>query len=89
MTSRRPSTSGIYGLSPWFRDVDELRDIVSLPQYLRQHGYRALTTGKIYHGGYGRRPKDDEFDVMGTASGVGVRPAKPLVKTPQGHPLVD
>ena len=89
MTSRRPSSTGVYGLSPWFREVDELKQIVSLPQYLRQHGYRALTTGKIYHGGYGRRPRDNEFDVLGTASGVGVRPPKPLVKTPQGHPLVD
>ncbi len=90
MTGKRPSTTGVYGLAPWFRDVDDLKDIVSLPQYLRNHGYKALTTGKIYHGGYGRRPKkDDEFDVLGTASGVGVRPKNKLVETPAPHPLVD
>lgn len=89
MTGRRPSSTGVYGLSPWFRDVKELRDVVSLPQYLRQHGYKALTTGKIYHGNYGRRPADDEFDVIGTGSAVGAKPARPLVKTPAGHPLVD
>lgn len=89
MTSRRPSTTGVYGLAPWFRDVDELSDIVTLPQYLRQNGYKALTTGKIYHGGYGRRKKDDEFDVIGPPPGVGVRPKKKLVTTPAPHPLVD
>ncbi|MCA9079427.1 MAG: sulfatase [Planctomycetaceae bacterium] len=90
MTGRRPSTTGVYGLAPWFRDVEDLQDIVSLPQHLRKHGYRALTTGKIYHGGYGRRPKkDDEFDVIGTPPGVGVKPPQKLVTTPAPHPLVD
>ncbi|MCA8991389.1 MAG: sulfatase [Planctomycetaceae bacterium] len=90
MTGLRPSTTGVYGLAPWFRDVEDLKDIVSLPQYLRKHGYRALTTGKIYHGGYGRRPnKDDEFDVIGTPSGIGVKPPQKLVNTPSPHPLVD
>ena len=90
MTGRRPSTTGVYGLAPWFRDVEDLKNIVSLPQYLRQHGYKALTTGKIYHGGYGRRPnRDDEFDVIGPPPGVGVRPKSKLVNTPAAHPLVD
>lgn len=90
MTSRRPSTTGVYGLAPWFREIEDLKDIVSLPQYLRQHGYKALSTGKIYHGGYGRRPKqDDEFDVLGPASNVGAKPEKKLVNTPSPHPLVD
>lgn len=89
MTGRRPSTTGVYGLAPWFRDVEDLQNIVSLPQHLRQHGYKALTTGKIYHGGYGRRKKDDEFDVIGPPPGVGVRPPQKLVKTPAPHPLVD
>lgn len=90
MTGRRPSTTGVYGLAPWFREIDDLKDIVSLPQYLRKHGYKALTTGKIYHGGYGRRPrKDDEFDVIGPPPGVGVKPEKKLVETPAPHPLVD
>lgn len=89
MTGRRPSSTGIYGLAPWFRDVKELKDIVSLPQQLRKHGYRALSTGKIYHGGSGRRKRDDEFDLLGPAAGVGVKPPKKLVETPAPHPLVD
>lgn len=90
MTGRRPSTTGVYGLAPWFRDVEDLSDIVTLPQYLRKNGYTALSTGKIYHGGYGRRPrKDDEFDVLGPPAGVGAKPPQKLVETPAPHPLVD
>ncbi|MEQ8788546.1 MAG: sulfatase [Pirellulaceae bacterium] len=89
MTSRRPSTTGVYGLAPWFRDVEPLRDIVSLPQCLSHNGYHTYSTGKIYHGGYGRKKNDQEFDVLGPPAGVGVRPEKKLVDTPQPHPLVD
>ena len=52
MTGLRPSTTGIYGLAPWFRQVDSLKGHVTLPQYLKKHGYHTYTTGKIYHGGY-------------------------------------
>src|SRR5919112_1491543 len=38
MTGLRPSTTGIYGLAPWFRSLNEFQDVVSLPQYLKQHG---------------------------------------------------
>ncbi len=89
MTGLRPSTTGIYGLAPWFRDVESLRDIVSLPQYLSQNGYKTYSTGKIYHGGNGRRPKDREWDIIGPPAGVGVKPPSKLVETPAKHPLVD
>ena len=32
MLGLRPSTSGVYGLSPWFRTVETLADRVALPQ---------------------------------------------------------
>ena len=54
MTGLRPSTTGIYGLSPWIRTVEEFKDTVTLPQYFMRHGYRTFYTGKIYHGGNGR-----------------------------------
>ncbi len=75
MTGLRPSTTGIYGLAPWFRDVEAYRDVVSLPQYLARHGYHTYSTGKIYHGGYGRQKGDQEFQVLGPAASVGARPA--------------
>ena len=53
MTGLRPSTTGIYGLSPWFRNVPEFKNLVTLPQYLKQQGgYKTYSTGKIYHGQY-------------------------------------
>ena len=89
MTGRRPSTTGIYGLAPWFRDVPALANIVSLPQYLHQHGYTTYSTGKVYHGRYGRKPTDHEFQKLGPPASVGARPPHKLVDTPSSHPLVD
>ncbi|MCC9609533.1 sulfatase [Blastopirellula sp. JC732] len=90
LTGLRPSTTGIHGLAPWFRDVDSLSDLVTLPQYLRKNGYTSYSTGKIFHGNYGRHPKkDDEFDHLGPASAVGAKPKEKLVQTPAPHPLVD
>lgn len=89
LTGLRPSTTGIYGLAPWFRDVPTWQNLVSLPQYLREHGYRTYSAGKIYHGGYGRRKTDSEFDDLGPPAGIGVKPDAKLVQTPNPHPLVD
>ncbi len=49
----RPTTTGIYGLAPWFRTLPEWQDRVALPQHFADHGYRTAATGKIYHGGTG------------------------------------
>ena len=89
LTGLRPSTTGVYGLAPWFRKVPEFADVVTLPQHLAAHGYRTASTGKIYHGNYGRQPTDDEFHALGPGIAVGARPAKKLVETPHPHPLVD
>ena len=89
MTGLRPSTTGVYGLAPWFRDVRELSNLVTLPQHFEQNGYTTYSTGKIYHGGYGRGEGDTEFQHLGPAASVGVRPAAKLVDTPSKHPLVD
>ena len=89
MTGLRPSTTGVYGLAPWFREIDRYRDLVSLPQFLSQNGYRTYSTGKIYHGGYGRGPRDSEFHVLGPSASVGAKPPAKLVTTPAPHPLVD
>ncbi|MCA9017065.1 MAG: sulfatase-like hydrolase/transferase, partial [Planctomycetaceae bacterium] len=72
MTGLRPTTTGIYGLAPWFRTVDRFKDRVTLPQYLEQNGYKTYSTGKIYHGGYGRKKNDKEFNELGPPAGVGV-----------------
>lgn len=85
----RPSTTGIYGLAPYYRQVPALRSCVSLPRYLAQHGYHTLMAGKVYHGIFGRAEEDGEFQEIGPPASVGVRPARPLVSHPPQHPLVD
>lgn len=91
MTGRRPSSTGIYGLAPWFRNVDELKDIVSLPQHFSLNGYTTYSGGKIYHGGYGRQEGDNEFDELGPPSTVGAKPEQKIIGwTPGGnHALMD
>ncbi|MCA9245472.1 MAG: sulfatase, partial [Planctomycetales bacterium] len=89
MLSLRPSTTGVYGLAPWFRTLDAWKDRVSLPQHLAASGYKTYSTGKIYHGGYGRGKKEHEFDVLGPPASVGAKPKTKLVDTPAKHPLVD
>ncbi|HUP77224.1 MAG TPA: sulfatase-like hydrolase/transferase, partial [Pirellula sp.] len=92
MLGLRPTTTGIYGLAPWFRTLGEWQDRVALPQHFKSHGYRTLTTGKVYHGGAGGPEKQlKEFDVWGKAGGMGVKPEKKLIgPTPMGNnPLMD
>ena len=92
MLSLRPTTTGIYGLAPWFRTVEPYRERVTLPQHFKAHGYRTLTAGKIYHGGVGGpKLRAIEFDEWGPAGGLGAKPAEKLVgPTPMGnHPLMD
>ena len=94
----RPTTTGIYGLAPWFRTIPEWADRVSLPQHFAQQGYLTAGTGKIYHGGTGprRQPKgkadrQPEFERTAPYGGVGTKPPKKLIPpTPMGnHPLMD
>lgn len=100
MLGLRPTTTGIYGLSPWFRSLPEWKDRVALPQHFANHGYRTLATGKIYHGGTGggagkgkgkanANPKAPaaapEFQVTAPYGGVGTKPPKKLIPpTPMG-----
>jgi arylsulfatase A-like enzyme len=92
MIGRRPGATGIYGLKPWFRDVPELADTLTLPQWLAKHGnYHTATAGKIYHGGYGRKTAGAhvEWHETGPSASGKPFPPKKLVNTPQPHRLVD
>ncbi|WP_425237752.1 sulfatase [Ulvibacterium sp.] len=91
LTGYRPSTNGVYGLSPSIRDVPELKDIVTLPQYFSKHGYTTFSAGKIFHGGYGRRDTDAEFDSLGPGSRVKTKPSSKIIGTTPGgnNPLMD
>jgi choline-sulfatase len=93
MTGLRPTTTGVYGLAPWFRELPQFEGVVTLPQYFHEHGYRTLTCGKIYHDAYPPRDarKDGvEFDVWGYhGSGGQPRPEKKIINMEGGHPLMD
>lgn len=50
LTGRRPDTSHVWTIGPFFRDVYG-KDYVTLPQYFKQHGFVAAGAGKIFHTG--------------------------------------
>lgn len=89
LTGKRPSTTGIYGLGPWVRGVEDFADVVSLPQYFSAHGYRTFTGGKICHGAIGPKKLSVEFDVVGPGSGPGKMPKAKLVNSASTNPWVD
>ena len=93
MVGLRPSTTGIHGLRPWFRDVPQWNDLVSLPQHFAANGYQTYSNGKIYHSirSQPKTEKNPEFQNWGSRGGVGSKPPQKLIPTtPFGnHPLMD
>jgi arylsulfatase A-like enzyme len=52
MTGIRPSSSGVYlNPQPW-RTSPVLKDATTLTQHFMANGYKAMGSGKIYHGAY-------------------------------------
>lgn len=49
LTGVRPSTSGIYGNAPDWRDQAIFADKATLPRHFRDNGYATLGAGKIFH----------------------------------------
>jgi arylsulfatase A-like enzyme len=62
LTGLRPSTTGVYDNSQPFRLSEKGRNAVTLPQHFREHGYRAIGAGKIYHGPF---PDPQSWDDYG------------------------
>ncbi len=82
LTGLRPTTTGIYGLTPGIRDVARTRDCVTLPQYFARHGYFTGGFGKVFHdGSIPERLHTNEFNVWGPAPGMPLPPVK-FVNTP-------
>lgn len=79
----RPSTSGVYfndqpiGLAPF------LRNRLTLPEYLRRHGYGVTGAGKVFHGSSGNPGFWDAFFERGADPVPQRRPANGLAQT--GH----
>jgi arylsulfatase A-like enzyme len=92
LTGLRPSTTGVYALEPWFRESPAHRNHVTLPQHFMKHGYRVMTTGKIYHDS--QPPKESrtdgaEFGVWGFHGTQGPFPKDKLVNTESPSKLLD
>ena len=82
LTGLRPSSTGIYGLMPGIRDVEALKNHVTLPQTFTSAGWRTFTAGKIYHDG-SMKPKDQpaEFNTWAKTAGQ-PKPEKRFVNLP-------
>lgn len=50
MTGLAPSTTGVYLNNQDWRECSRLKGRTTLPQHFRDHGYRVVGGGKIYHG---------------------------------------
>ncbi len=49
MLGLMPSTTGIYGNSPSWLDIERLADLPTIPRYFRDRGYRTFGAGKVFH----------------------------------------
>jgi hypothetical protein len=76
MLGLRPSTTGIYQNSPWFRSTAANKNRISLTQYFGAHGYETQTAGKIFHGS---RMDGPSFEIVGERPGQRLAIDKQLV----------
>ncbi|MCP4480941.1 MAG: sulfatase-like hydrolase/transferase [Planctomycetaceae bacterium] len=63
LTGLRPETIGVVGNHVHFRTNHP--DVVTLPQYFKQQGYRTQAIGKIFHGVFPEGASKTRWDTMG------------------------
>ena len=63
MTGMRPDSLGVTGNHLHFRSNHP--NVVTLPQYFKQHGYQAEAIGKIFHGVFPDGSSKTKWDTMG------------------------
>lgn len=63
MTGMRPDSIGVTGNHSHFRQQHP--EVITLPQYFKQHGYHASAIGKIYHGVFPDGASITKWDTMG------------------------
>jgi arylsulfatase A-like enzyme len=61
LTGIRPSTSGVYFNHQAWRSSPVLKEILTLPQYFRAHGYVVKGSGKTFHGAFPDSASWDEY----------------------------
>mgnify|MGYP005838535341 CR=1 FL=1 len=85
LTGIHPASSGLYFLQPLFRRTPTLAHAVTLPQCLRQHGYRTMAVGKVFHGENDPASLDEDGGIV---NNYGPTPPQ-KISLPDGHPLWD
>ncbi|MEO2030960.1 MAG: sulfatase [Planctomycetaceae bacterium] len=60
MTGLRPSTTGLYDNGHWW--LPNVPDVVTMPVHFRNHGYRVVGAGKIFHHTAGNHPPNQWHD---------------------------
>jgi len=91
LTGLRPSSTGIYGLAPGIREVEQTKHHITLPQTFTTAGYYTFSCGKIYHDGSMRGGDHTaEFNEMGDR-GQMPKPKQPIANLPgpNRHPAMD
>ncbi|MDA1054497.1 MAG: sulfatase-like hydrolase/transferase [Planctomycetota bacterium] len=63
LTGTFPHRNGVYTVEPHWRKAPLVKDAVTLPQYFREHGYRTMAAGKIFHRQDQLEPAWDEWGV--------------------------
>lgn len=79
MTGVRPSSSGVYENEQDWRQSRRLREATTMPLYFKAHGYRTLTSGKIFHN---RFPHPHSWDECWPSPGNPVPPGPKAPETP-------
>ncbi|MDQ3624051.1 MAG: sulfatase-like hydrolase/transferase, partial [Verrucomicrobiota bacterium] len=81
LTGRLPTTTGVLDNETYFRDAHP--DWVTLPQHFKNHGYKTVRIGKIYHGGID--------DALSWSEGAepGPRGAAPETRPPRQRPSAE
>jgi len=62
MTGRRPSSTGLYANGHWW--FPNYPEILTMPVDFRQHGYRVVGAGKIFHHTAGNNPPNQWDDFL-------------------------
>ena len=82
MTGLRPSTTGVYQNNQPFRRSERGRESVTLTQHLRSAGYKAIGSGKIYHGGFPDPQSWDDYYPDNKGNDVPRSPVPPAESRP-------
>lgn len=91
MTSRLPSSTGLYFLNPGIRQSPATKEALTLPERFAREGYTVMGGGKLFHNKLNGTvfPKIGDYaDVQLARLGFGPQP-KFKISQPHGHPLWD